>query len=536
MALAHTPEAAGPAVSAPTLAVVDTVASPPAFDSLLAELDADGRLVHVEDLPARPERHGRLVRPLPPPVAARLEGRPLWIHQVEAVDRVRDGESVVVATGTASGKSLCFQLPIAEAVADPVAPGSALLVYPTKALAHDQLRALTDHRFPGLVAGAYDGDASPRQRTWIRDHANVVLTNPEMLHSGLLPQHVKWSRLLMRLRYVVVDELHVMRGIFGAHTAHVLRRLRRLCAHYGADPTFIFGSATIGQPDRLASALCGLPVGAVTDDGSPRGRRRFALLDPPVLDEHTGVRTSANSETASITAALVRSGHRTITFCRSRNGTELVTADVKRRLPQSTAALVMSYRAGYLAAERRDIELDLFGGSLRAVVTTSALELGVDVGGLDACVMNGFPGTVASMWQQAGRAGRRRGDSAAVLVAGDDQLDRWFVNNPAELLTRSPEPAVVNTANPFILEPHLACAAYELPLSYDDQRFWTADELHDGVRRLVREDRVRLGRRRRTGRVEPVAYWRGTGYPSRSVSLRSGSSGEFHIIDTDRDE
>jgi DEAD/DEAH box helicase domain-containing protein len=539
MALAPLPEPSGDVASVapgePALVAVDLPPEAPAFDSILEQLDADGRLVHVERLPAAPERHGEPVRPLPPEVVSRLGGVRLWTHQAEAIDRARDGQSVVVATGTASGKSLCFQLPIAEAVADPVAPGTAIVVYPTKALAHDQLRALVSYGFPGLVAGAYDGDASPEERTWIRENANVVLTNPEMLHAGLLPRHAKWSRLLMRLRYVVVDELHVLRGIFGTHTAHVLRRLRRLCAHYGSDPTFVFSSATIGQPERLAAALCGKPVSAVDDDGSPRGRRRFALLDPPVVDEQTGARTSANTETASIMAALVESGHRTIAFCRSRKGTELVTADVRRRLGEPVAGRVMSYRAGYLADERRDIEDQLFSGSLNGVVATSALELGVDVGGLDACVMNGFPGTIASMWQQAGRAGRRTGDSAAVLVGGDDQLDRWFMRNPRELFERSPEPAVVNTANPFILEPHLACAAYELPLSYDDQRYWQPDELHDGIRELVHDDRVRLRRRRRGGRFEPMAHWCGTGYPARDVSLRSGSSGEFRIIDVDAD-
>ncbi len=536
MALAHLPESSREADGvASRRAAVQAAPEAPAFDRLLGDLDDDGRLVHVEHMPAEPEQFGQLDRPLPDAVARCLDGRPLWSHQAEAINQARNGESVVVATGTASGKSLCFQAPIAEAVADPVAPGSALIVYPTKALAHDQLRALTAYDFPGLVAGAYDGDASAEERSWIRDHANVVLTNPEMLHAGLLPRHAKWSRLLMRLRYVVVDELHVLRGIFGTHTAHVLRRLRRICEHYGADPTFIFSSATIGQPERLASALCARPVTAITSDGSPRGRRRFALLDPPIVDERTGARTSANAECASVTAALVESGHRTITFCRSRKGTELVTADVQRRLPDSLSGRVLAYRAGYLADERREIEHELFGGRLRGVVATSALELGVDVGGLDACVMNGFPGTIASMWQQAGRAGRRSGDSATVLVAADDQLDRWFMRHPHEVFSRSPEPTVVNTANPFILEPHLACAAYELPLGYGDQRYWSVDELHDGVRELVHAEELRIRRRPRRGRIEPVAHWCGRGYPSREVNLRSGTSGEFRIVDADTD-
>ena len=537
MALAHLPaeRSAGPETNREMPTAADDGPAGPAFDDLLNDLDADGRLVHVERTPPRDERHAPLARPLPPAVAESLRDQRFWSHQARAIDLARDGECVVVATGTASGKSLCFQVPIAEAVADPLAPGSALVVYPTKALAHDQLRALVALDFPSVVAGAYDGDASPEERAWIRDNANVVLTNPEMLHAGLLPRHTKWKSLLMRLRYVVIDELHVLRGVFGTHTAHVLRRLRRLCAHYGADPTFIFCSATIGCPERLATELCGREVVPVTDDGSPRGARRFALLDPPVVDEASGARTSANTETASVTAALVESGHRTITFCRSRKGAELVTADVRSRLSATTASRVLSYRAGYLPDERREIEHELFSGALRGVVATSALELGVDVGGLDACVMNGFPGTIASMWQQAGRAGRRQGHSATVLVAGDDQLDRWFMRNPQEVFTRSPEPAVVNTANGYILEPHLACAAYELPLSYDDQRYWTADELHDGIRGLVRQDRLRLRRRPTRGRLEPVAHWCGTGYPSREVSLRSGTAGEIRIVDVAHD-
>ena len=507
------------------------LATRPAFDDLLDELADDGRCVHVERLAPRPERVGELRRPLPHAVADQLDGRPLWSHQAQALDLVRDGTHTVLATGTASGKSRCFQLAIAEAVADPVRPGTALVLYPTKALAHDQLLSLTGFEFPGLVAGAYDGDASPEEKAWIRDQANVVLTNPEMLHGGLLPRHAKWEALLLRLRYVVVDELHVYRGVFGTHVAHVLRRLRRLCRHYGADPTFVFCSATIGHPERLASELCGSPVTAVADDGSPRGEQRFALLDPPVVDPTSGARSSANSETAAITAALVRSGHRTITFCRSRKGTELVAADVRRRLPAEIAESVVPYRGGYLAAERRAIENDLFDGGLRGVVATSALELGVDVGGLDACVMNGFPGTIASMWQQAGRAGRDRGDSVTVLVAGDDQLDRWFMRHPRQVFERAPEPSVVNTANPHVLVPHLACAAYELPLSYDDQRFWPADVLHDGVRALVHDERLRLRRRPRNGTTEPVAHWCGTGYPSCEIGLRNGSGGEIRIVD-----
>ncbi len=509
------------------------LASDPAapFEALLDELDADGRLVHVEHLEPRPERHADLERPLPDAVAEAFADQRFWTHQAAAIDAIRQGDNVVIATGTASGKSRCFQVPIAEAVADPVKPGTALLLYPTKALAHDQLRSLTALQIPKLAAGAYDGDATPEEKAWIRDNANVVLTNPEMLHGGLLPRHEKWDAFFMRLRVVVIDELHVLRGVFGTHVAHVLRRLRRICRHYGADPTFVFTSATIGQPERLASALCGAPVTSITDDGSPTGPRRFALLNPPLLDEASGARSSANSEVATVSASLVASGHRTITFCRSRKGTELIAADISRRVPSHLRRSVMSYRAGYLAEERRAIEDQMADGSLRGVVATSALELGVDIGDLDACVMNGFPGTIASMWQQAGRAGRRSAPSVTVMVGGDDQLDRYLMRNPHEVFEREPEPSVVNTSNPYILGPHLACAAYELPLSYDDLRWWSEEELHDGIRDLVREDRLRLRRRWRNGREEPFAHWCGTGYPSREIGLRSGTASEIQIID-----
>ena len=378
----------------------------PGLDGFLSSLVDDPRLVHVERLPARAACHAELASPLPDAVRGHLGVDGFWSHQAEAIDHLRAGRSVAVATGTASGKSLCFQAPIAEAVATGLRPATSLLLFPTKALAQDQLRALTSLEVPGLVAATYDGDCSQEERTWVRANANVVLSNPEMLHVGLLPHHAKWATFFLRLRYVVIDELHTLRGIFGSHVAHLLRRLRRICAHYGSSPTFVFTSATIGDPGRLASELCGLPVEEVTDDGSPRGERIFVLWDPAGDDLEGGRSTSSARDTAELMSALVTGGHRTIAFCRSRKGTELVAADVKRRLRADLADSVRPYRGGYLSAERREIEKKLFSGALRGVVATTALELGIDVGGLDACVLNGFPGTIASMWQQAGRAGR----------------------------------------------------------------------------------------------------------------------------------
>ena len=522
---AHLPEVAGAAAVA---ALLEELAS--ARDAALAAAadvpEQPGRLVHLAHLPAHPARIGALARPLPPAVAERVPG-PLWSHQAVAIDLARAGRSVVIATGTASGKSLCYQLPIGEAAAAPVRSGTALVLFPTKALAHDQLRALTALGLPGVVAGAYDGDAGPEERTWIRKSANVVLTNPEMLHAGILPHHERWSTFLGRLRYVVVDELHAFRGVFGSHVAQVLRRLRRLAAHHGAQPTFVCCSATIGEPQRLAQALTGVPVDAVTDDGSPRGPRVVALWQPPLLDEATGARSSAHREAAAVTGGLIEGGLTTLAFTRSRRGAELVAADVRRRLPRPLARRVRSYRGGYRPEERRAIEDELFQGGLTGIVATSALELGIDVGGLDAVVLDGFPGTISSFWQQAGRAGRRGAESAAVLVAGSDQLDQWLVRHPDELLSRRPEPAVVNPANPFVLDPHLRCAAHELPLSHADQRFWPG-VLDDGVRRLVHDDALVV--RRRGRRQEPMAVWDGVGWPSHHVGLRSAGGPPVRIV------
>jgi DEAD/DEAH box helicase domain-containing protein len=495
--------------------------------SFLADLDADGRLVYSERIQARAARTATLRRPLRQDLWDRLPVDALWSHQAEAIDLVRDGRNVAVATGTASGKSLCYQAPVAETATDPIRPGAALLVFPTKALAHDQLRALTDLQVPGLIAAAYDGDCTPEERTWVRRNANVVLTNPEMLHCALLPHHARWATFLMRLHYVVLDELHVFRGVFGTHTAHLLRRLRRVCASYAASPTFIAASATIGAPAELASALWGDPVTAVTSDGSPHGERVVALCNPLQFDD---VQVSAHSETAGLLAALISAGHRSIGFCRSRRGTEVVAADVRRRLPDHLSGTVRPYRGGYLPEERREIEGELFGGRLRGVVATTALELGVDIGGLDACVLDGFPGTIASMRQQMGRAGRERQESLALLVAGQDQLDQWLMAHPTEVLTRPPEPAVINPSNPFILHPHLGCAAFELPLTPADERWWP--DLDDGVRSLVLEDRLKV-RPPTSRRPSRSAVWAGRGFPAHGIGLRSGSTGDYRIVRDD---
>jgi DEAD/DEAH box helicase domain-containing protein len=499
------------------------------LDALAAEPELAGRLVYSEVLAAREAQFGELTKPLHPDVTARLESRGidrLFTHQAAAIDRLRAGTSVVVATGTASGKSLCYQLPIVDSVVTGELD-TALLIYPTKALAQDQLRALRSWLVPGLRAVTYDGDTATDDRAWARKNANVVLTNPEMLHMGILPSHKRWATFLMRLRYVVVDELHTLRGIFGSQVAHVLRRLQRLCEHYEATPTFCFASATIGNPGELATALCGHPVQAITDDGSPRAERVLGCWQRPLLDEHSGARGSANVETANLLARFVRSGHQTLAFTRSRRSAELVAQRARYRLEDAESGLgsrVAAYRAGYLAEERREIERDLSSGRLLGIAATNALELGIDVGGLDAVILNGFPGTLASMWQQAGRAGRTGRRSAAVLVAGDDQLDQWYAAHPRELTHRQPERAVVNPQNPFVLRAQVACAAHELPLAPEDDR-WFGDGLDDAVRDLVLADALRP----RGGRM----YWCGERPPAPEVGLRTGSSIEYRLVDRD---
>jgi DEAD/DEAH box helicase domain-containing protein len=499
------------------------------LDALASDPELRGRLVHREALPARPAGFAPTTEPLADEVLERLHARGiagLYSHQAAAIDRLRSGRHVVVATGTASGKSLAYQLPIIESVVTG-RRDTALLVFPTKALAHDQLRALRSWLVPGLRAVTYDGDTIGDDRAWARKNANVILTNPEMLHVGILPSHKRWATFLMRLRYIVVDELHTLRGIFGSQVAHVLRRLQRLCAHYGASPTFCFASATIGNPGELAAALCGQPVEQLDDDGSPRADRVLACWQRPLLDRELGIRASANVETSELLARFVRAGHQTLAITRSRRSAELVAAHARRRLADiGDGHRVAAYRSGYLSEERRELERDLASGRLLGVAATNALELGIDVGGLDAIVLNGFPGTLASLWQQAGRAGRTGRGSAAVLVAGDDQLDQWYAAHPQELVRRAPERAVVNPQNPFVLRAQVACAAHELPLTPDDER-WFGEGLDDAVLHLAQQDLLKP----RAGRM----FWCGERPPAPEVGLRTGSSIEYRLVDRDEE-
>jgi len=503
-------------------------------ESLLRELDdeardavpaVDGRprLAALRRLPPRRAELVDVPSDLPPLLRSRLALAGvdrLYGHQAEALAHVRAGRHVVVATGTASGKSLCYQLPLLERIlADEKA--TALYLAPTKALARDQLRALRDFRLPQVRAAAYDGDLPVAEREAVRRTANVVLTNPDMLHAGVLPSHRRWGDFLHRLALVVVDECHVARGVFGSHVAAILRRLRRVCASYSGAPTFVLASATIGNPAAHATALTALPMTAVERDGSPRPAVTVGLWEPPLLDAASAARQSTLSETTRLLAGLVERDTATLAFVKSRKGAEVVAAGARRRLSSvGLSETVMAYRAGHLASERRAVERGLGDGTLRGVAATDALELGVDVGALDAVVIGGWPGTVASLWQQAGRAGRRGREAAVAFVANDDPLDHYLLAHPDQLWERPLESAAVDVTNPYVLLPHLRCAAWELPLADDEEVFGDVASAID--------DEVAAGRlRRRGGRV----YWAGRGSPAAGVSIRSSDGPPVAIVE-----
>ena len=458
---------------------------PPDPTTLVSRLAAgrDDRLVHLEHVPARVGTAVGWPDWVDPDLrdAWTRGGIELpWAHQAEAAELAHDGRHVVVATGTASGKSLAYLMPALTAALEgsraPNGRGATVLyLSPTKALAHDQWRAVDELGLPSLRASAYDGDTPDEERAWIRGHASYVLTNPDLLHRSMLPGHERWASFLRQLRYVVVDECHVYKGVFGSHVGNVLRRLRRVASRYGAEPTFVLASATSGDPAGSASRLVGLDVVAVADDASPRGSTSFALWEPPLTDgggeNGAPVRRTATAETASLLTDLVIEGVRTLAFVRSRRGAEAVAMTARDTLAEVDPDLVdrvAAYRAGYLPEERRALEAALRDGELIGVAATNALELGVDLTGLDAVLLCGWPGTRASVWQQAGRAGRSGGDALAVLVARDDPLDTYLVHHPEAIFGSGVEATVCDPSNPYVLGPHLCAAAAELPLTDDD--------------------------------------------------------------------
>ncbi len=481
------------------------------------------RVVHIEHLPPRPPRYADPARPLPSSLreALRRKGiERLYLHQAQAVDAVRAGESIVVTTSTASGKTLCYNLPVLERILEDPRT-RALYVYPTKALAQDQLDELRDLGLR-VWAGIYDGDTPPRDRPYIRDTAQILLTNPDMLHAGILPQHRRWAHVFQNLRYVVLDDLHVYRGVFGSHVALLLRRLERVCQAHGTEVQYICTSATLANPGEFAQRLLGRPVRILEEDGAPRHARSFVLWNPPL--EPSGLfRRSPYREATDLFCTLVQHGVRTIVFTQARKIAELIYRYAADRLPPDLARRIRPYRAGYLPEDRREIERRLFTGELLGVVSTSALELGIDVGALDAAVLVGFPGTMASLQQRAGRAGRA-GEGLVVLIALADALDQYLMRNPTFLFGRAVEAAVVDPQNPYLLADHLRCAAAELPLTEEDlSRF--GEPAREVAEWLVERGEL-VPRRSRL-------YWQGGRYPASEVNIRSAGGPAIRIVEED---
>ncbi len=515
----------------------------------------NNQIAHIEQLPARAARYAEPSAPLPPLIAAALAARGisrLYTHQAAALDAARAGHHIGIVTATASGKTLCYQLPTIEAALSDLA-ARALFLFPTKALAADQLRALNAlldalkaAGGPTVTAATLDGDTPRAARDRVRAGAHIILSNPDLLHRTLLPDHARWQGILARLRYVVLDEAHTYRGVFGTHVALIMRRLRRLCAYYGSAPQFICCSATSANPQHHLAALVGDEVQVIDDDGAPQGERTFLFWNPPVIDNQrvpawmrallpeNGQRRSTNAETANVLATLVCAGVKTLAFTRTRRSAELVLRYARETLENGAPGersstlwteQIAAYRAGYTVEDRRRLEQAFARGDLRGLVSTNALELGVDIGGVDAVVIGGFPGTIASAWQQAGRAGRSQGKSLAALVAQDDPLDQFYMRHPAEFFSRPHEHARVALDNPYILRDQLRCAAAELPL-HDADEIWfgaTFARLRDWLLRRGELTMLPDGR---------VAY-AGTARPAASVNIRSADGDPIDLIDSD---
>jgi DEAD/DEAH box helicase domain-containing protein len=469
---------------------------------ILLDDDRSGRPVHVEHIPARAGRQVPWPPWVPAEVISAFAARGIdapWSHQAEVADHARAGRNVIISTGAASGKSLGYLLPALAAV---LAGDTVLYVTPTKALAADQLASIRALALPGVQAATFDGDTTRTERDWARSHARYLLTTPDMLHQSLLPRHARWSGFFSRLRYVIIDECHEYRGVFGSHVGHVLRRLRRVVAHHAAPgsppgPVFVLASATVGAPGACARLLTGLDAEEVTEDGSPRGPLAFALWEPPLTDTRgeagARLRRTATAQTADLLARLVRQDVPTLAFIRSRRGAETVALAARRSLGihHAPEAKVAAYRSGYLPEDRRDLEAALSDGRLVGLASTTALELGVNITGLDAVLIAGWPGTWSSLWQQAGRAGRNGRSAAAVLIARDDPLDTYLVRHPEILLRHPVEATVLDPGNPYVLAPHLCAAAAELALTEEDL------DVFGPQAKAVVEDLTRAGRLRR---------------------------------------
>jgi DEAD/DEAH box helicase domain-containing protein len=448
----------------------------------------------------------------------------LYSHQREAIDAILAGESVVVVTPTASGKTLCYNLPVLNAIlADDAA--RALYLFPTKALSQDQLselHALVDSLDVDIKTYTYDGDTPQTARRAIRSAGHIVVTNPDMLHTGILPHHTRWFRLFENLQYVVVDELHVYRGVFGSHVTNVLRRLKRICRYYGSNPQFIFCSATIANPQELAERVLEQPVRLVDANGAPGGKKHIMMLNPPVVNRQLGLRASSRLVAKDVAANFLQNHIQTIVFTRSRTAVEILLGYLRDAVGRGRRESIRGYRSGYLPLQRREIERGLRDGNVRGVVATNALELGIDIGALDACVVTGFPGTIASAWQQMGRAGRRADSSVAVLVLSSSPLDQFLAAHPEYFFERSPEAGLIDPNNLIILLSHIKCGAFELPFE-DGETFGTNASTGDILRFLEENELVH----HRDG----VWHWTSDSFPAQEVSLRSAATDNVVIID-----
>jgi DEAD/DEAH box helicase domain-containing protein len=502
------------------------------LNQLRSRPDYQGQIAHIEHLPPRRTNTGKLDEPLAGGLQDCLEVNGLWplyAHQARAVDLSRQGKNVIIATFSASGKTLCYNIAVMQAML--TEPGCrALYLFPTKALAQDQLGKLHQQFCPDLLPdeaiATFDGDTPKSERADVRRQSRIILTNPDMLHIGIMPNHLNWAGFFRHLRYVVVDEAHIYRGVFGSHVACVLRRLRRLCRAYGSSPRFILATATVANPGEHAERLTGLPCEVVDNDGSPRGWKDFVFWNPPLIDEKKTARRSAHWETTNIFTALVEQGTRTLTFTRTRRLTELIYVYAKDRLGEISyklSKLVMPYRAGYMPEDRRRIEQGLFGGKLLGVVATNALELGIDSGGLEATVLDGYPGSISSTWQQAGRSGRSTGESLSFLVAWDNPLDQYFMRHPSDFFQKGFENVLVNPGNPYILKAHLLSAAWERPLDTTDEAVFGPNYVPQRDA-LVEEGQLRE-RRGRWYLAPTIAY------PAQNINIRSTSGETYSVVD-----
>jgi DEAD/DEAH box helicase domain-containing protein len=495
-------------------------------EQMLDDPEVAPHIAAYRDLPPREASFGdfpagldeRLVKAL----AIRGIGRP-FRHQSAAIESVLAGQHTVVVTPTASGKTLCYNLPTLNAILQDDG-ARALYLFPTKALSQDQvseLHALIDILGTDVKTYTYDGDTPQTARRAIRTAGHIVVTNPDMLHSGILPHHPRWVKLFENLRYVVVDEMHTYRGVFGSHVANVIRRLRRVCAYYGSDPVFICCSATIENPAELAEGIVGREVHVVDGNGAPAGRKHIMLYNPPLLNRQLGLRQSARTSARDLASRLVKNDIQTIVFTRSRTGVEVLLGYLRDAVGPKKREAVRGYRSGYLPLQRRDIERGLRDGSVRAVVATNALELGIDIGALDACVVTGFPGTIASTWQQMGRAGRRNDSSVAILVASSAALDQFLATHPDYFFERTPEAALVDPNNLIILVSHIKCAAFELPFA-DDETFGV-ETTREILQFLADNDILH--------HADGVWHWMSDSFPAQEVSLRSAAADNVVIID-----